>query len=88
MLIKLLNKLDLKLQINFMNKHNYDFTYTDYRTFGLRKKFIKSPKTFTFKEFIYNTFSYMAFKRETIIRVNFTGVQHTFHLQLLPCVQN
>ncbi len=71
-------KNKLKLQINFMNKHNYDFTYTDYRTFGLRKKFIKSPKTFTFKEFIHNTSigtSTMIIKRNVIKGIKFTNTE-------------
>ena len=68
----------LKFQINFMRKYNYDFTYTNYKTFGLKNKFIKPPKTFTFDEFIYNTSigtSTMIVKREIVSGVKFTNTQ-------------
>ena len=48
----------LKMQINFMQKSNYDFTYTYYKTFTVNKKIIKTIKTpqkFDFQSFIKNT---------------------------------
>ena len=48
----------LKLQINFMIKKNYSFTYTHYKTFqkGSDKiKYIASPSKFDFSSFIKNT---------------------------------
>ena len=47
------NKLDL--QINYMNKNNYFFTYTAYKTFGLQKKNINPPVKLSYSEFIKNT---------------------------------
>ena len=47
------NKLDL--QINYMNKNNYFFTYTAYKTFGLQKKNINPPERLSYSEFIKNT---------------------------------
>ena len=46
------------MQINFMISHNYDFTYTYYKTFTSDKKItrtIKTPNQFDFKSFIKNT---------------------------------
>ena len=37
-------KNKLKNQIRFMQKNNYDFTYTNYKTFGLKKKKVIPPK--------------------------------------------
>ena len=71
-------KNKLKLQINFMEKYNYDFTYTNYKTFGLKNKFVEPPKTFTFKEFIRNTSigtSTMMVKRKIIKGVKFTNTE-------------
>ena len=48
-------KNKLKNQIRFMQKNNYDFTYTNYRTFGLKKKKVEPPKKLSFKSFIKNT---------------------------------
>ena len=45
----------LKNQIRFMQKNNYDFTYTNYKTFGLKKKKVVPPKKLSFKSFIKNT---------------------------------
>ena len=38
-----------------MQKNNYDFTYTNYKTFGLKKKKVVPPKKLSFKSFIKNT---------------------------------
>jgi len=48
-------KNKLKTQINFMKKNNYDFTYTNYETIGLKNKYIYAPKRFTYSKFIKNT---------------------------------
>ena len=51
-------KNKLRTQINFMESHNYDFTYTYYKTFTSDKKItraIKTPNQFDFKSFIKNT---------------------------------
>ena len=48
----------LKMQINFMQSSNYNFTYTYYKTFINYKKIIKTIKTpmrFDFQSFIKNT---------------------------------
>ncbi len=49
------DKNKLKLQINFMRKKNYLFSYTNYKTFGLQTKSIKLPKKLTYNQFIKNT---------------------------------
>ena len=47
------DKLDK--QIKYMKKNNYQFTYTNYKTFGLKEKNILPPKTTSFSGFIKNT---------------------------------
>ena len=52
------NKNKLKLQIKFMKKNNYLFSYTYYKTFKMKnsiKKNIIVPKKFNFKSFTKNT---------------------------------
>ena len=51
-------KNKLKMQIDFMQNNNYDFTYTHYETFNYNKKVIKTiktPRKFNFKSFVKNT---------------------------------
>ena len=51
-------KNKLKSQINFMEKNNYAFTYTYYKTFSknsYKKNMINSPKQFTYDQFTKNT---------------------------------
>ena len=51
-------KNKLKLQINYMNKNNYHFTYTNYKTFSVnkhKKKIINVPKKLNFNSFVRNT---------------------------------
>ena len=48
-------KNKLNYQISFMKKNNLSFTYTNYKTFGLKNKKINVPKKFTYREFIKNT---------------------------------
>ena len=45
----------LELQLRFMKKRKYSFTYTFYKTFGLKVAKINSPLKFTFTKFIKNT---------------------------------
>ncbi len=45
----------LSNQINFMKKNNFNFTYTNYETFGKKKRFVKPPKKMNFDNFIHNT---------------------------------
>ena len=65
----------LNEQIQFMEKFNYEFTYTDYVPFFLKnqkkiyKKKVITPDSFTYDKFIYNTSiatSSMIIKRTTI----------------------
>jgi len=65
----------LKKQINFMKKNNYNFTYTNYRTIGLKKRNIKVKEQFDYKNFIKNTSiatSTMIVKRKLIKGIKFT----------------
>jgi len=48
-------KNKLKLQFQYMKKNNYDFTYTYYKTFGLKLKKVTTPTKFNFDNFIKNT---------------------------------
>ena len=48
-------KNKLKNQIQFMLKNNYEFSYTSYKTFGLKHKFVVPPKKFNFLNFTHNT---------------------------------
>ena len=52
------HKNKLKLQINYMKKNNYSFTYTNYKTFKknyAHKHIINPPKKLWFDSFIKNT---------------------------------
>ena len=48
-------KNKLKLQIQYMEKNNFDFTYTYYKIFGLKSKKVKVPIKFDLENFIKNT---------------------------------
>jgi len=51
-------KNKLSLQINFMHKNNYNFTYTHYETFNVNKSkinIVHVPNKFIFASFIKNT---------------------------------
>ncbi len=68
-------KNKLKLQIKYMQKNNFDFTYTYYKTFGLRSKKIKTPTKFNFNDFSKNTSistSTMILKSKIIKGIKFT----------------
>jgi teichuronic acid biosynthesis glycosyltransferase TuaG len=67
-------------QISFMEKLNYEFTYTNYTPFTLKKnlkhfkKIILPPDSFNFKEFIHNTsigMSSVVIKRSIIRNIIF-----------------
>ena len=69
-------KNKLNLQIKFMEKNNYDFTYTCYETFDLNSKKINPPNTFDFNQFTRNTSiatSTMIVKRKIAEGVKFTN---------------
>ena len=68
-------------QLNFMEKNNFQFTYTSYRTFnGINGKenFINPPKLFNYKKFIKNTSiatSTMMILRESINDIRFSDTK-------------
>ena len=49
------NKNKLRVQINFMKKNKYDFTYTFYKTIGKRYRKISTPMKFDLQSFLRNT---------------------------------
>ena len=68
-------KKKLELQIKFMKKNNFDFTYTYYKTFGLSSAYIKPPLKFDFEDFTKNTSiatSTMVLKRKITKGIKFT----------------
>jgi len=71
-------KNKLKNQINFMEKNDYSFSYTNYKTFGERKKSIIPPLNFNYSSFIRNTSistSTMMVKRKDIKNIKFTNTK-------------
>ena len=97
-------KNKLKIQVSFMKKNNYFFTYTYYKTFKLGnsiKKNIIVPDKFDFKSFIKNTSvatSTMIVKRSIINNIKFPNTKicedYYYKCQLLKkigsayCCQN
>ena len=68
----------LKKQINFMEKNNYSFTYTNYETFGDKIRKISSPQKLNYSNFIKNTSiatSTMMIKRNKINNSKFTNTK-------------
>jgi len=71
----------LKLQINFMQNNNYNFTYTYYKTFSGNNqtiKNIKTPEKFNFNSFTKNTSigtSSMIIKRTITNKINFSNAK-------------
>ena len=68
----------LKLQINFMKKKKYDFTYTCYQTFGDKVKKIIPPKKLNYNQFLGNTSiatSTMILKYNIIKNAKFTNTE-------------
>jgi len=71
-------KNKLKLQLDFMKKNDFQFTYTNYETFGEKKRRISPPKFFNFKKFIHNTSistSTIIVRRDILKGVNFTNTE-------------
>ena len=71
-------KNKLKNQLNFMKKNNFTFTYTNYETFGKKRKKINNPPKLNYYEFIRNTSiptSTMMIKREKIKNTRFTNTK-------------
>ena len=71
-------KNKLKLQVQFMKKNNYNFTYTYYKTFGLNFKKITPPDKINFDKFIKNTSiatSTMMIKRKIAKNIKFTNTK-------------
>ena len=86
------DKLDK--QIKYMKKNNYQFTYTNYKTFGLKKKNILPPKTTSFGSFIKNTSiatSTMIVTRKISKGINFTNTEicedYFFKCQILKKIK-
>jgi len=88
----------LKLQINFMQKNNYLFTYTNYRTFKVNspvKNNIKVPAKFNLNSFIKNTSiatSTMIVKRSITSKIKFSNTKicedYFYKCQLLKRIGN
>ena len=88
----------LSLQINFMQKNNYLFTYTNYETFKINKpvkKKILVPSKFNFDSFIKNTSiatSTMIVKRSTGDKIKFSNTKicedYYYKCQLLKKIGN
>tara|TARA_Y100000992_G_C21223857_1_gene471885 strand:+ start:145 stop:900 length:756 start_codon:yes stop_codon:yes gene_type:complete len=71
-------KNKLKVQMNFMKKNNYSFTYTNYELFGNKSKNIVTPSKFNFNRFIHNTAictSSMIIKRKILKGIKFTNTK-------------
>ena len=69
-------KNKLEKQIIFMKKNNYSFSYTNYETFGDKKKVIVPPLKFDYESFINNTSigtSTMMIKRKELRNIKFTN---------------
>jgi len=68
----------LKNQINFMKKNNCSFSYTNYETFGDKKKKVNNPSKLSYSSFIKNTSiatSTMMVKRNKIKNIRFTNTK-------------
>jgi len=91
-------KNKLNLQINFMQKNSYFFTYTNYKTFksdSLKKKTILTPGKFNFNAFVKNTSiatSTMIVKRSTADKIKFSNTKicedYYYKCQLLKKIGN
>ena len=87
-------KNKLKNQIKFMIHNNYNFTYTNYETFGKINNLVISPKRYTFQKFIHNTSigtSTMIINSNIAKKVKFTNTEicedYYFKCRLLKKVQ-
>ena len=71
-------KNKLKKQISFMKNNNYAFSYTDYKTFGEKKRKINNPSKLSYTDFLRNTSiatSTMMVKRNIIGNIKFTNTK-------------
>ena len=69
-------KNKLETQLRFMENNKYLFTYTSYKTFGKKIKFISPAKEYDFKKFINDTSictSTMIIKRNILKNIKFTN---------------
>ena len=72
------SKNKLKMQLDFMKKNKFDFTYTYYKSFGLANKKIIPKKRYTFSTFIKDTSiatSTMMIKRNIVKNIFFTNTE-------------
>ena len=83
----------LKKQINFMKKNNFSFSYTDYKTFGNKKRKVDNPSKLNYFDFLRNTSiatSTMMIKRDLIGNIKFTNTKicedYFFKCQILKKV--
>ena len=91
-------KNKLNLQINFMQKNNYFFTYTNYKTFKINnpvKKTILTPGKFNFSSFVKNTSiatSTMIVERSIARKIKFSNTKicedYYYKCQLLKKIGN
>ena len=68
----------LKKQISFMKKNNFLFSYTDYKTFGEKKREVNNPSKLNYFDFLRNTSiatSTMMIKRNIIGNIKFTNTK-------------
>jgi teichuronic acid biosynthesis glycosyltransferase TuaG len=71
-------KNKLKKQISFMKNNNYLFSYTDYKTFGEKKRKVNNPSKLNYIGFLKNTSiatSTMMIKRDIIGNIKFTNTK-------------
>ena len=83
-------KNKLRNQIKFIKKNNFPFSYTNYETFGLKKRKIKNPLKLNYITFLRNTSiatSTMLVKRSLIGKTKFINTKicedYYFKCQLL-----
>lgn len=68
----------LTKQIKFIKKNNFSFSYTNYETFGLKKRKVKNPSKLNYFDFLKNTSiatSTMIIKRSLIGKTKFTNTK-------------
>ena len=71
-------KNKLEKQINFMKKNNFLFSYTDYKTFGEKKREVNNPSKLNYFDFLRNTSiatSTMMIERRIIGKIKFTNTK-------------
>ena len=68
----------LKKQLGYMKKNNFSFSYTNYKTFGEKKRNVNNPSKLNYSKFLRNTSiatSTMMIKREIIGNIKFTNTK-------------